>query len=39
MRLRGLREDLEMTVEEVSEKCGVTSDELNRYESGNLIFP
>ena len=24
MRLRGLREDLEMTVEEVAQKCGIT---------------
>ena len=39
MRLRGLREDLEMTVEDVAEKCGVTSDELNRYESGNSDIP
>ena len=28
MRLRGLREDLDMTVEEVAQKCGITPDEL-----------
>lgn len=39
MRLRGLREDLEMSVEEVAGKCGVTAAELERYESGEHDIP
>lgn len=34
MRLKGLREDLDMSVEELAEKCGITKEELERYESG-----
>ncbi|MCQ2064245.1 MAG: XRE family transcriptional regulator [Bacteroidaceae bacterium] len=39
MRLRGLREDMDMTVAEVAEKCGVTAQELERYESGESDIP
>ena len=39
MRLRGLREDLDMTVEEVASKCGITPDELKCYESGESDIP
>ena len=39
MRLRGLREDLEMTVGEVASKCGITPEELTRYESGESDIP
>lgn len=39
MRLRGLREDLDMTVEEVAQKCGITPDELKLYESGESDIP
>lgn len=39
MRLRSLREDLDMSVEELAEKCGVTAQDLNRYESGESDIP
>ena len=39
MRLRGLREDVDMTVEEVAQKCGITPDELIKYESGESDIP
>ena len=39
MRLRGLREDLDMTIEEVASKCGITPDELKQYESGESDIP
>jgi transcriptional regulator with XRE-family HTH domain len=39
MRLRALREDLEMSVEEVASKCGITSEELQNYESGEFDIP
>ena len=39
MRLRGLREDVDMTVEEVAAKCGITPEDLTRYESGESDIP
>lgn len=39
MRLRGLREDLEMSTGELAEKCGVTDAEIQRYESGESDIP
>ncbi len=39
MRLRGLREDLELSVEELASKCGVTTDELKNFESGASDIP
>lgn len=39
MRLRGLREDLDMSVNEVAERCGITPEELNLYESGESDIP
>jgi len=39
MRLRGLREDLDMTVDEVASKCGITPEELTSYESGESDIP
>ncbi|MBR6371360.1 MAG: helix-turn-helix transcriptional regulator [Bacteroidaceae bacterium] len=39
MRLHGLREDLEMTIEEVAVRCGITPEELERYESGDSDIP
>ena len=39
MRLRGLREDLEMSTGELAEKCGVTDAEIQRYESGEWDIP
>ena len=39
MRLRGLREDLEMSVGEVADRCGITPEELVRYESGESDIP
>ena len=31
MRFRGLREDLDMSVEEVASKCGITPDEFPKF--------
>lgn len=39
MRLRGLREDLELSVEELASKCGVTNEELQTFESGDSDIP
>ena len=39
MRLRGLREDLEMSIEEVASKCNVAIDDLQKYESGEHDIP
>lgn len=39
MRLRALREDLEMSVEDVASKCGIISEELQNYESGEFDIP
>lgn len=39
MRLRSLREDLDMSVGELAEKCGVTAAELELYESGESDIP
>lgn len=39
MRLRGLREDMEMTRQEVADKCGVTVAEVEKYESGECDIP
>lgn len=39
MRLRSLREDMEMSLEEVASKCGITVQELEKYESGESDIP
>lgn len=39
MRLRGLREDMEMTPQEVADRCGVPVADLEKYESGNYDIP
>lgn len=39
MRLKGLREDLDMSLEELAGKCGVTVAELTKYESGESDIP
>ncbi len=39
MRLRGLREDLELSVQELASKCGITEEELNKFESGTSDIP
>lgn len=38
-RLRGLRDALEMEVDEIAEKCGVSSEDYARYESGTADIP
>lgn len=38
-RLRGLRDALEITVEEMSEKCGVDSETFAKYENAELDVP
>ncbi len=39
MRLCGLRDALDMTIQEVAEKCGVPVEEYIQYESGNFDIP
>lgn len=38
-RLRGLRDALEITVDEMSEKCGVDADTFAKYEAGDVDIP
>ncbi|MCQ2051685.1 MAG: XRE family transcriptional regulator [Bacteroidaceae bacterium] len=38
-RLRALREDWEYSLEYVAEKCGVSTEELHNYESGDYDIP
>lgn len=38
-RLRGLRDALELTTEEVALKCGVSQVDYEKYESGNFDIP
>lgn len=39
MRLRALREDLDISVDELAERCSISADELVRYESGEYDIP
>lgn len=39
MRLRSLREDVDMSAAELAEKCGVTPDDIIRYESEESDIP
>ncbi|MCQ2067281.1 MAG: XRE family transcriptional regulator [Bacteroidaceae bacterium] len=39
MRLKSLREDVDMSVAELADRCGVSADELTRYESGESDIP
>lgn len=39
MRLRGLREDMDMSLADVASKCGISVGDLERYESGESDIP
>ncbi len=39
MRLRGLREDIDMSIEELAGKCGLLPSDVERYESGESDIP
>jgi transcriptional regulator with XRE-family HTH domain len=38
-RLKGLREVMDITIEEVASACGITSDQYLEYESGSIDIP
>ncbi|MDE7350932.1 MAG: helix-turn-helix domain-containing protein, partial [Muribaculaceae bacterium] len=38
-RLKGLRDSLDETIEEMAADCGVTPDTLQKYESGEHDIP
>ncbi len=38
-RLRGLREAVDLTIEELAEKTGVSAEDVTRYESGEVEIP
>ena len=38
-RLKGLRDVMDVSVEEAAEVCGISIDQYNLYESGNVDIP